>query len=361
MPTRRLPARPSLTHLKDQAADLLKAHAQRQPQALQRLREFHPRMRTLHDERIAQTQLKLSDAYLAIAREYGFPSWPKLKAFVERGDAAVLENPAHERIEDQTFRRAVDLLDAGDVAGLRAHLAEHPNAVRQHVTLYGGNYFTSPTLLEFVAENPTRRGSLPPNIADVARVILDAGAKDDRAALDSALSLVASSAVARESGVQPSLIAVLCEYGADTNAATVAPLLYGEFDAVQQLLEQGAPVTLPVAAALGCDDDVRRLLTRATDTDKALALALAAQHGCPGAAQVLLQAGADAKGFTPPQGHAHATPLHQAALAGQNEIAQMLLEYGASRETRDILYNATPAEWAQHAGFGQLAERLQPA
>ena len=73
------------------------------------------------------------------------------------------------------FRRAVELLDAGDVAGLRAYLKEHPNLLRQHVTFEGGNYFRHPTLLEFIAENPVRHGTLPENIIDVTKLILDAG------------------------------------------------------------------------------------------------------------------------------------------------------------------------------------------
>src|SRR4051794_36111774 len=52
---RSLPERPNLRHLKDDAKDLLKAGG-------------------------AET---LSDAQFKIAREYGFASWPKLKAHVE--------------------------------------------------------------------------------------------------------------------------------------------------------------------------------------------------------------------------------------------------------------------------------------
>jgi len=52
---RLLPDRPNLRHLKDQAKDLLKAGNTR----------------------------TLSDAQLQIARQYGFPSWPKLKAHVD--------------------------------------------------------------------------------------------------------------------------------------------------------------------------------------------------------------------------------------------------------------------------------------
>ena len=64
---------------------------------------------------------------------------------------------------------------AGDIAGLRTRLNQHPNLVHQHVAFEGGNYFRYPTLLEFVAENPVRQGTLPDNIVRVAKVILDAG------------------------------------------------------------------------------------------------------------------------------------------------------------------------------------------
>lgn len=53
--TRTLPDHPNLRYLKDQAKDLLKAG----------------------------TASSLADAQLKIAREYGFPSWPKLKAHVD--------------------------------------------------------------------------------------------------------------------------------------------------------------------------------------------------------------------------------------------------------------------------------------
>ena len=58
--SRILPANPSLEHLKNQAKDLLRALQQGRPDA------------------------QLADAQHAIAREYGFASWPKLKAHVEK-------------------------------------------------------------------------------------------------------------------------------------------------------------------------------------------------------------------------------------------------------------------------------------
>src|SRR5579863_5818453 len=123
--------------------------------------------------------------------------------------------PHHERIEDPAFRRAVDLVDQGDVANLRSHLKEHPALVHQHVTFEGGNYFRNPTLLEFVAENPIRRGTLPPNIIEVTEVILDAGAKEDLQSVNETLGLVCSGRIPRECQVQVPLIDLLCKYGAD--------------------------------------------------------------------------------------------------------------------------------------------------
>ena len=176
MPAKRFPSKPDLNHLKYQAKDLRKGHAAHDPGVAQRIREFNPRFSGAPDAEIFAAALPLSDAQFTIAREYGFKSWERLKAHVESPELARrLALPHHERIEDAEFRRAVDLLDAGDAAGLREHLKRHPKLVLQHVEFESGNYFRSPTLLEFIAENPIRRGTLPKNIVEVARVILDAG------------------------------------------------------------------------------------------------------------------------------------------------------------------------------------------
>ena len=159
MPVIPLPSDPNLDHLKHQAKDLLKAHASRSPQMAQIIREFHPRFAKASDAQIFAAALKLSDAQLTIARQHGFPSWQRMKQRIEKPTLADrLDLPHHERIQDPHFRRAVDLLDAGDAAGLQALLGEHPELAQQHVVLDGTNYFRNPTLLEFIAENPTRHG-----------------------------------------------------------------------------------------------------------------------------------------------------------------------------------------------------------
>ena len=358
MPVRRLPSNPNLDHLKYQAKDLLKEHTARTPGAAQRIREFHPRFGRAPDAEIFDSPLSLSDAQLAIAREYGFPSWARLKAHIEKPALAdQLNLPHHERIEDATFRRAVDLLDRGDAAGLRAHLAQHPDLVHQHVTFEGGNYFRNPTLLEFVAENPVRHGSLPDNIVRVAKVILDAGGEPS--ALNETLMLVSTGSVSRECGMQLPLIHLLCDYGADPNSAIHAAALHGELEALNALIGRGGRLDLPVAAARGRIEEACRLLPGANSEDRHLALALAAQFGHVEIARLLLDAGENPHRYNPVGGHSHTTPLHQAAGAGHSELVRLLVERGARLDVKDILWQATPADWARHAGRTEIEAYLR--
>jgi len=259
MPVRRLPTNPNLEHLKYQAKDLLNERKGRSTAVAQRIREFHPRFGRDTDDKIFDAQFSLSDAQLTIARECGFASWARMKRHIEEPTLVDrLDLPHQQRIEDATFRRAVELLDAGDVGGLRAHLREHPKLVQQHVVFEGGNYFRDPTLLEFVAENPIRHGKMPPNIVEVAKVILDAGAS--QSARNDTLMLVSTGSVAREFRARLPLIDLLCEYGADPNSAVHAAALHGEFEAVNALIKRGARIDLPVAAALGRVEDAGRML-----------------------------------------------------------------------------------------------------
>ena len=93
MPTKRLPSRPDLDHLKHQAKDLLVDFRARKLDALQRVREFHPRFHAAGDAEIGAATLTLSDAHLAIAREYGFNTWPRLKKHIESDERAKLDRP----------------------------------------------------------------------------------------------------------------------------------------------------------------------------------------------------------------------------------------------------------------------------
>src|SRR5438876_8389288 len=83
MPSKSLPSRPSLDHLKYQAKDLLNGHRARKLEAFSRIRQSHPKFAGRGDHEIQVARLSLSDAQLVVAREYGFQSWAKLKRHVE--------------------------------------------------------------------------------------------------------------------------------------------------------------------------------------------------------------------------------------------------------------------------------------
>src|SRR5262245_33596357 len=94
MPSRELPARPSLEHLKKLAKSLLDAAKTGDRDALQRF-AILPSMSGRSIDEMAAAGLALHDAQSAIAREHGFPSWNALREEVESRtmsfDAAVDE------------------------------------------------------------------------------------------------------------------------------------------------------------------------------------------------------------------------------------------------------------------------------
>jgi Ankyrin repeats (3 copies) len=360
VPTKQLPPHPNLDQLKHQAKDLLKARQAGDAAALQRIREFHPRFARLSDAAIAAATFTLTDAQLAIAREYGFSSWPRLRARIERSTPADKGSlPQQERIEAPLFRRAVDLLDSGDADVLRSHLQSHPDLARERVTFEGGNYFHNPTLLEFIAENPVRQGKLPSNIVELTGIILDAGGKADQSSIDSTLALVCSGRVPRECGKQVPLIELLCDYGADPNQAMLPALAHGEFGSVDALLRRGANLNLAVAAATGSLDNARPLLPASTPEDRHTSLALAAQHGRTDIVRLLLDAGEDPNRYNPVGCHSHSTPLHQAAWNSHLAVVTLLVENGARLDIKDILFQGTPLGWAEHAGRTAIAHYLR--
>jgi len=75
-PNRHLPVRPNLDQLKNQAKDLLKAFKQRDPSAISEFSAFHPRGREWLLS--SESEIKLADAQVVLARSYGVASWPRL-------------------------------------------------------------------------------------------------------------------------------------------------------------------------------------------------------------------------------------------------------------------------------------------
>jgi hypothetical protein len=133
MVTRSLPTRPDLDQLRRQAKELRDAARAGDPDALERIRLYTA----------GEARVSLSAAQLAIAREYGFASWYRLKAEVDTRTASLAERveaflrasvggperraavllDAYPEIAAYDFRTAVVL---GDVERVRDFLANDP-------------------------------------------------------------------------------------------------------------------------------------------------------------------------------------------------------------------------------------------
>lgn len=85
MPTvsRGLPERPHLDVPRREARELLDQWRDGQPEALERIRGRHPKYRDADRATLTTARLRLSDAQLVVAREYGFTTWSALKHRIE--------------------------------------------------------------------------------------------------------------------------------------------------------------------------------------------------------------------------------------------------------------------------------------
>ena len=120
MPTQPLPSDPSLEHLKGQAKRLQRAVAAGEPEALALVAEHHPGARGRAFTR--------ADAQLVVARRYGFPSWPRLRAHLDtvgryarsphrQAIGGPVDDP--ERLEHEFLRLACLTYGADDPAAPR--------------------------------------------------------------------------------------------------------------------------------------------------------------------------------------------------------------------------------------------------
>ena len=347
MPTKKLPPSPHFDLLKQLAKELLADAALQRPGACQRLREFHPKFSTATDAEIAKVPLKWSDALFTIAREFGFASWPRLRRHVLAASADE-QRSYTDRIVDPSLKLAVQAIEDGNIERLAALLDAQPDLVARRAEFEGENYFRNPSLLAFIAENPVRTDSLPPNAVEIAQLLLRRGTS--QADINETLGLVATGRVPREAGLQGPLIELLCSAGAEPDGPMIAALAHGEFAAVETLLKCGADRTAGVAAVLDSPEALAARIQTSDPEQLQIAVALAAQHGRTDAVRMLLEQGIDPNRYNPVGVHAHSTPLHQAALYGHENTVRLLLEHGANTEMRDTQWDGTPVDWARYAG-----------
>jgi Ankyrin repeats (3 copies) len=263
---------------------------------------------------------------------------------------------------DTRFRDAVFAIDAGDLATLTRLLHDTPELAsarlnrpgRWLLDTFGGklpDFFAKPYLLWFVAEDPVRAGTLPANITDAARIIISTAQRHApgtvQEQLDQCLRLVAWSWIARDAGVQISLIDVLVDAGAAVKGRPDDALVNRNMAAAGHLIARGAPLTLAVAACLGWWHDVTRLGATARDGELQFALVLAALNGNADALSALLAIGADINRHAA-ELYAHASPLHHAVSSGSLAAVQTLVAAGANVHAVDTAWSGTPLGWAQH-------------
>lgn len=315
-----LPARPDLDQLRHQARDLLNAALGGDAAAAGRIRAGSDR-------------LILASAQLAVARDYRFASWARLKTEVQRRD----------------------ILNSRDLVRLRALLAEQPDQATARMEHWcdhrkGAEPVGYLAMLRFDA----RRLGLPPirsGTGAMVRALLDAGAPVDGEpdAPETPLMTAASYGDAE-------VAQVLIDAGADLKAraaATAAGVaggtalqhaaMFGMTHVVDVLVAAGARIgSLVEAAAAGSLGGFG--VAAAPEPERVAAVRMAAGHGRLVVIDQLLAAGTPVDGVDADG----STALHEAAYYGRPDSVRHLLARGADPARIDTTYHSSPLGWCRH-------------
>ena len=327
-----LSSRPNLEHYKKLAKELLRAPAGVGSEPIEQLWQRHKK----------PDPCKLADVQFFLARAHGFASWPKFAKHVEALERA--NSPVSQ------FEAAADAIVGGDLPALRQLLRENPDLVRARSTRSHRS-----TLLHYVSANGVEdyRQRTPPQIVEITRFLLDAGAdvnaeSDAYGGHSTALNLTATSGHPEEAGLQIPLLELLLERGAlidgpDGSSTVNACLRNGRGQAAEWLASRGASLDLEGASGVGRLDLVAQLVNGASIEDAANGLAWACEYGRLEVVDFLLQQGVS---VTPPD--ARPTGLHWAAHTGRADLVKLLLAHGAPAQVIESRFQGTPLEWALH-------------
>jgi ankyrin repeat protein len=144
--SRTLPAHPDLHQLKRQAKELLKAFAAGDAAAVVEV--------NAHYQGAVAESFALHDAQLVLARSYGFPSWPKMKAYVD----------------GITVGRLIEAICAGDLKTVRLMVRVRPELVHldvaehdEHQALHHAVLQRKPEIVRFLMQHGAhpRKGIYP--------------------------------------------------------------------------------------------------------------------------------------------------------------------------------------------------------
>ena len=330
-----LPARPDLDQLRHQAKDLLRAAQRGDSGAAARIGAVSDR-------------LILSSAQLALAREYGFASWARLKLEVERRD----------------------VLNSRDLSRLTRLLAEHPELATRPMEHWADRQHGEPlgyiTKMRF---NHDRLG-LPRDLTGtgaIARALIDAGAPVDGHPGDKETPLITAASygdaevakVLADAGADIDAVSAPDSGGVPSGTALDHAAVFGMTDVVDVLVAAGARIdSLEMAAAAG--DITGWPLARFTLESRIRALVFAADHQRLDVIDQLVQAGTPVNQADAEWGR---LPLHTAAGNGRAASVRRLLAHGADPGLRDPQHHRTPLEECQPAdspGHREVEAILRP-
>jgi ankyrin repeat protein len=334
-----LPARPDLEQLRHQAKDLLRAATRGAAEAVARIDAVSDRV-------------TLASAKLAIAREYGFASWPKLKREVERRE----------------------VLNRRDLDRLSALLTEDPDlAVSLMVNWADHRLGASPlNYIAMIGFDHERLG-LPADVAGTGRVaaaLIDAGAPVNGQPGDSETPLMTAASYGDAEVAQ-----VLIEAGADIEArasadaggvpggtALMHAAVFGMTTVLDLLVKAGAqPHGIESAAATG---DITDWLTPETPLQARIrALTFAGDHQRLSVIDQLMAAHTPVDAVDEMFGR---QALRVAAHNGRPLSVRRLLDHGADPNLRDQHGNTAldlcqpGRRYLDHPGHDEVDAILRP-
>jgi ankyrin repeat protein len=370
VPIRGLPGNANLEQLKKGSKSFQRAVRAGDPGAAHVVNEFHPRLASAAPGSAELQAFTRADAQLVVARQFGFPSWPKLKAhleLVERYSRSPHEQPVGGPLTDQNaivdeFLRLACLTYGDDERSrldrAEALLAEHGwlaranihtiaatgdvDAARQllgrdrsQASLAGGPHRWEPLLYLAYARVRSGPGS---DALEVARLLLENGADPNAGYLWEGLipPFTALTGALGGGGALPlhprelALARLLLEAGADPNDGQA---LYNRGPDPE---EGWVDLLLELGLGTGDGGPWRRLLGERQDSPRQMVedlLMSAAGHGYTERIRKLLARGVDPAG----RGSRHPiyrgrSPVQEAALAGHLDIIELLVAAGASWE-----------------------------